>query len=41
MNHGFYVSEGTKKNECKIKEIKVCVVIGFQHAKLILQYVRI
>ena len=41
MNHGFYVSEGTKKNECKIKEIKVYVAVRFHYAKLILWYIRI
>jgi len=41
VNHGFYVSGGTKGNECKIKEIKVYVAVGFQRAKLILWYVRI
>lgn len=41
VNHGFYVSAGTEENECEIKEIKVYVAIGFQHAKLILWYARI
>jgi hypothetical protein len=28
---GFYVSEGTISNECKIKEMKMCVAIEITH----------
>jgi len=32
---GFYVSEETIENECKMKEMKICVAIETQKTKLI------
>jgi len=37
---GFYVSEGTISNECKIKEMKIHVAVEITHTKLILYYIK-
>jgi hypothetical protein len=37
---GFYVSEGTIENECKIKEMKICVAIEIKETKLIVYHIK-
>jgi len=37
---GFYVSEGTISNECKIKEMKIHVAVEITCTKLILYYIK-